>query len=81
MEVKKTTYLVDGCDEPCFEVSNGYAMVRIAKFYHYIGHNTSMVTIYLDGEWNGEEEISDDFDELTAKDAKRIARNLCVYLN
>lgn len=53
IEVKKTTYMVDGCQEPCFEVSDGYTMVRIAKMYHYIGWNTLAMSEYLDGEWNG----------------------------
>lgn len=81
MKVEKTTYLVDFSQEPCFEVSNSYAMVRIAKFYHYIGRDTCIVSVYLDGEWNGEEEIDEDFDELTEMGAMNIARKLCAYLN
>lgn len=79
--VNKTTYLVEGCQEPCFEVSDGSTMVRIAKMYHYIGRDTLAISEYLDGEWNGSEEQNGDFDSLTEKDAKRIAKEFSVYLN
>lgn len=80
INVEKTTYLADGIQEPCFEVSNGYAMVRISTCYHYLGRNTLYVTIFLDGEWNGEEEVAGDFDTLTFMEAKRIAKQNCAYL-
>lgn len=80
MEVKKTTYEIDGCEEPCFEVTSEDVKVRIAPFYHFIGKNTILVTEFLDGEWNSQEEINVDFDELTAAKAKEIARDMCVYL-
>ena len=67
LEAKKTTYMVDGCEEPCWEVSNGYTMVRIAKYYHYIGDDTMILTEYLDGEWNNQEEWSESFDSLYEK--------------
>ena len=81
IEVKKTTYTVDGIQEPCFEVSDGYAMVRIAKCYHLLGHDTLYLTEYLDGEWNSSDERDGDFDDLTDFDAKRLAKEFCVYLN
>lgn len=81
METKKTTYKVDGCTEPCFEVSDGYTLVRIAKFYHYVGHNTILVTEYLDGDFNSQEEMDLDFDSLSLTDAEQIAKKFSVYLN
>ena len=81
IEVKKTTYMVDGCQEPCFEVSDGYTMVRIAKMYHYIGRNTLAISEYLDGEWNGSDEWEGDFDSLTESDAKALALRYSVYFN
>ena len=81
LTVKKTTYKVDGCKEPCFEVSNGYAMVRIAKYYHLLGRDTLILSEYLDGKWNGEEEWSLDFDSLTKADAKEIAKEYSAYLS
>ncbi len=81
IEVKKTTYLVDGIEESCYEVSDGYAMVRIAKMYHLVGHDTLALSEYLDGEWNGSDEWAGDFDELTEFDARRIAKKFSAYLN
>lgn len=80
LEVKKTTYEVDGCKEPCWEVSNGYTIVRIAPFYHYIGHDTIMLSEYLDGEFNSDEEWDYDFDELSQNDVLRLAKRFSVYL-
>lgn len=81
IEVKKTTYLVEGCQEPCFEVSDGYTMVRIAKMCHYIGRDTLSMTEFLDGEWNGSDEWTGDFDLLTESDAKRLAKQFSAYLS
>jgi hypothetical protein len=80
LEVKKTTYEVDGCEEPCWEVSNGYTMVRIAPFYYYIGHSTIMLSEYLGGEFNSNEEWDYDFEELTQSDAIALAKQFSVYL-
>lgn len=80
VEVKKTTYMVDGCEEPCWEVSNGYTMVRIAPFYHYIGHDTIILSEYLDGEFNSDEEWDYDFGELTQSDAIALVKQFSVYL-
>lgn len=81
IEVNKTTYLVEGCQEPCFEVSDGYTMVRIAKYYHYIGKNTLILSEYIDGEWNSSDEWDGDFDSLSESDAKALAKKYSVYLN
>lgn len=80
LEVKKTTYEVDGCKEPCWEVSNGYTIVRIAPFYHYIGHDTIILSEYLDGEFNSDEEWDYDFGELNQNDVLRLAKQFSVYL-
>lgn len=80
LEVKKTTYEVDGFEEPCWEVSNGYTMVRIAKYYHYVGHDTIMLSEYLDSDCNSVEEWDYDFDELTQSDAIELAKQFSVYL-
>lgn len=81
IEVNKTTYLVEGCQEPCYEVSDGYTMVRIAKMYHYIGRDTLVLTEYLDGEYNSSDEWDGDFDSLNEFDAKALAKKFSVYLS
>lgn len=78
--VEKTTYEVDGCTEPCFEVSDGFTMVRIAKMYHYIGKDTLIIKEYVDGDYNSSDEWTGDFDSLTSDDAKRIAQKYSAYI-
>ena len=78
---EKTTYLVEGVQEPCFEVSDGFTMVRIAKMYHYLGGDTLEMTEFLDGQWNGSEEWKGDFDSLTERDAIRLVKEYSAYLN
>lgn len=80
LKVKKTTYKVDGCEEPCWEVTNGYTMVRIAPFYHYIRHDTIMLSEYMDGEFNSDEEWDYDFGELNQNDVLRLVKQFSVYL-
>ena len=80
LEVKKTTYEVEGCKESCWEVSNGYTMVRIAPYYHYIGDNTILCTEYLDGDFNSQEEWERDFDSLDEREVLEIAKEFSVYL-
>lgn len=81
MKATKTTYMVEGCKEPCWEVTDGFSMVRISPFYHYVGRDTLLVSEYIDGDFNSEEEINGDFASLTASDAVRIAKENCAYLN
>ena len=80
MEVKRTTFEVEGCQEPCIIVDNGFCQVRISKCYHLIGGNTLYVREILDGEYNGEDEITGDFDSLTEADAIRIAKANSAYI-
>lgn len=80
MEIKRTTFEVEGINEPCIEVSDGYTMVRISTCYHYLGENTLFVKEYLDGEFNAEEEMDGDFELLTDSDAIRIAKEFSVYI-
>lgn len=80
IEVKKTTYEVEGCTEPCWEVTDGFTMVRIAKMYHYIGKDSLVITEYLDGYYNSSDEWTGDFDRLSKASAKRIAQKYSVYL-
>lgn len=80
LEIKKTTYMVEGCEEPCWEVSNGYTMVRISKLYRLVGRPTILLTEYLGGDWNGNEEFEADFDGLDEFFAERMARQYSVYL-
>lgn len=80
IKVKKTTYMVDGCKEKCFEVTNGSVMVRIAKLYHFVGRDSLIMKEYIDGEFNSSEEWNGDFDSLTKKDAKRLALQFSIYL-
>lgn len=78
--VKKTTYEVEGCTEPCYEVTNGYVLVRIATMYHYLGKNTLIIKEYHDGEYQASDEWTGDFKALTEAKAKDIARKFSVYL-
>ena len=79
--VKKTTYEVEGCKEPCFEVTDGFTMVRIAKMYHYVGKDTIIIKEYVDGEFNSSEEWNGDFDSMTEAKAKQLAKKFSVYLS
>lgn len=81
MEVNRTTFEVEGCKEPCIEVTDGFSMVRIHKCYHYFGHNTTYVTEYVDGEFNSREEIDRHFESITDAAAIKLAKEFCVYLN
>lgn len=80
LQVKRTTYKVDGIDEPCIIVDGGYAKVRIAKCYHLIGNDSLYVTEFLGGDYNSSDEISGDYNNLTDSDVIRIARNYSVYI-
>lgn len=78
--VKKTTYEIEGCKEPCFEVTDGFTLVRIAKMYHYIGKDTLIIKEYVDGDYNSSDEWNGDFDSLSNADAKRIAQKYSAYI-
>ena len=80
LEVKKTTYEVEGIQEPCYEVTDGYTLVRIATMYHYWGRNAIIIKEYLDGEYNSSDEWVGDFKKLTPAKAKEIALKYSVYL-
>ena len=80
MQVVRTTFLVDGINEPCIEVRNNGTMVRISKFYHYVGRDTLLLKEFIDGDYNSSEEINGDFDTLTKDEAERIAKKFSVYL-
>lgn len=80
IKVKKTTYEVEGCKEPCFEVTDGFTMVRIAKMYYYLGKSTLLIKEYVDGEYNSSDEWTGDFDKLTPAKAKSIAQKYSAYL-
>ena len=80
MEVKRTTFEVEGINEPCIEVSDGYTTVRISTCYYYLGKNTLYVREYLDGEYNSEDEWNGDFKALTDADAIRIAKQFSAYI-
>lgn len=76
--VKKTTYEIEGCTEPCFEVSNGHVMVRISKMYHLIGKDTLCMSSYINGEFNGRDEYIGDFDTLSEHNAITLAKEFCA---
>ena len=78
--VERTTFRVDGIDEPCIIVTDGFTKVRISKCYHYIGEDSLYLYEYLDGEYNNSEEWEGDYDLLTDADAVRLAKKFCVYL-
>lgn len=79
-EGRTTTYEVDGCEEPCYEVTDGHTMVRLAPCYHYFGQTTTLVTEYLDGEFNSQEELDRDWDSLEVEDVVQIALYYSAYL-
>lgn len=83
MKTKKTTFEVEGCIEPCFEVSSddGFVLVRIHPCYHLTGSNSLYVSEYLDGDFNSREEIRGDFEELDTFSAQELAEQMSVYLN
>ena len=83
MKAKKTTYIVDGCKEPCFEVSSddGFVKIRLAPYYHLFGKKTVLATEFLGGNFNSQEELDYCFDKLTTAKAKVIAKLFSVYLN
>lgn len=81
IKVTRTTYMVEGMNEPCIEVSDGYTMVRISKCYHYIGKDTLYLAEYLDGDFNSNEEWDGDFDSLTDNDARRLAKKFSIYIS
>lgn len=78
--IKKTTYEVEGSIEPCFEVTCGSAMVRIAKCYHYLGSDTIKMTEFLDGEFNGSDEYKGDFDTLNNAGAHLLAKEFSSHI-
>lgn len=80
LKVERTTFEVDGINEPCIMVGEGFAQVRISKCYHYIGSDSIYVREILDGDFNAEDEYRDDFDSLTDDDARRIAREFSAYV-
>ena len=83
IHVYETTYFVDGCEEPCWEVwSEGFTvLVRIAKCYHYVGSDTLILSEYVDDVFNGEDEWTGDFDSLTSKAAVGLAKKFSAYLS
>lgn len=80
IEVKETTYEVEGSVEPCFEVTDGFTMVRIAPFYHYYGRTTILITEYLGGEFNSSDDWDLTWDYVEESEAKEIAINYSAYL-
>ena len=82
MKVERTTYLVDGCKEPCIIVSSddGFVKVRISKMYHYIGNDTLYLVELIGDAYNSSEEWEGDFDLLTDKEAIALARKFSIYL-
>lgn len=81
LKVKRTTYKVDGVNEPCILVGEGTVQVRIAKCYHLIGKDTLYLTEFLNGEFNAQEEWDGDYDSLSVHDARELAKKFSVYLN
>lgn len=83
MKVERTTFECEGIQEPCIMVTSdsGYAQVRISKCYHHIGSDSLYVREILDGEFNGSDEFTGDFDTLSDEDAIRLAREFSAYIN
>lgn len=81
IKVTRTTYMVEGMNEPCIEVSDGFTMVRISKCYHYIGKDALYLTEYFDGDFNNKEEWKGDFDRLTDGEAVSLAKRFSIYIS
>lgn len=83
MKAKKTTYVVDGCKEPCYEIASddGFVKIRLAPYYHYFGKKSVLATEFLDGKFNSQEELDYSFDKLTTAKSKVVAKMFSVYLN
>lgn len=80
LEVKKTTFEVEGTTQECFIVTDGFSKVRICKCYHLYSHNTIFVTEWIEGDFNSEDEWDYDFDMLDEEDAVEIAKKYSIYL-
>lgn len=80
LEVNRTTFKVEGVDEPCIIVSNGYTEVRISKCYHFMGRDSLYMRESLGSEYNNEEEWVGEFDLLSDYDAIELAKQFSVYL-
>ncbi len=80
IEIKKTRFEVDGHKELCYEVTDGFTMVRISKCYHYIGNDSLWLQEYVNGKFNSKEEWKGNFDTLTHLQAKALAKEYSVYL-
>lgn len=82
MKAEKTTFEVEGINEPCILVKSDddFVQVRISTSYHYYGPNQLFVAEYLDGDFNSMEEIMGDFKSLTLSEAKQIAKQHSAYL-
>lgn len=81
LKVVRTTFKIEGIDEPCIMVGEGFAQVRISKCHHFIGRDSLYVREILDGEFNAEDEFTGDFDTLTDDEARCIAREFSAYIN
>lgn len=80
LKVQRTTFQVEGTDEPCIIVGSEFAYVRISTMYHYIGRNNLYVAEFVDGQYNGSDELVGDFDRLSDDDARRIAKEYSAYV-
>jgi len=84
MKVEKTTFKVDGIQEPCFLVSSDddFVQVRISTCYHLIGRDNIYVREYIDGEFNSEDEWCNfhGIKGMTKKDALEVAKKYSIYL-
>lgn len=80
LKVQRTTFQVDGIDEPCIIVGSEFAYVRISTMYHYIGRNSLYVAEFVDGQYNSSDELAGDFNHLSDDDARRIAKEYSVYV-
>lgn len=87
MNVERTTFDVEGIQEPCIIVSSddGYVQVRISIMHYLIGRNTLYLRETHDGEYQSSEEYSmpdfcEELNDITDEKAKELAQELSVYL-
>ena len=81
LEVKETTFEVDGWQEPCWIVTDGWCTVRISKMHHYISKDTLYMYETHDGEYNSSDEWTGDFDLIDEEEALELAKRYSVYLD
>lgn len=76
----ETTYATSSCTfkvkELCFE--NG-DRARFFKLASCLGRKCVRITCYINGEYETQDDMYGDFDNLTPAEAYRLAKEVCIY--